>query len=95
MCVVCLSVLQVEALNCPHTSNNVLYHPTALTFITLQTTTGGNRTMVAAAIIVSMAAADVEHVSIFALVCPNKALTKPAVSHFLPQIYSLSKEEAL
>ena len=32
-----------------------------------------NRTMVAAATIVSMAAADGEHISIFPLVCPNKA----------------------
>ena len=35
--------------------------------------TGGNRTMVAAATIVSMAAADGERISIFPLVCPNKA----------------------
>ena len=35
--------------------------------------TGGNRTMVAAATIVSMAAADGEHISIFPLVCPNEA----------------------
>ena len=35
--------------------------------------TGGNRTMVAAATIVSMAAADDERISIFPLVCPNKA----------------------
>ena len=35
--------------------------------------TGGNRTMVAAATIVSMAAADSERISIFPLVCPNKA----------------------
>ena len=37
------------------------------------TITGGNRTMVAAATIVSMAAADGERLSIFPLVCPNKA----------------------
>ena len=35
--------------------------------------TGGNRTMVTAATIVSMAAADGERISIFPLVCPNKA----------------------
>ena len=35
--------------------------------------TGGNRTMVAAATIVSMAAADGERISIFPLVYPNKA----------------------
>ena len=35
--------------------------------------TGGNRTMVAAATIVSMAAADGERISIFPLVGPNKA----------------------
>ena len=35
--------------------------------------TGGNRTMVAAATIVSMAAAYGERISIFLLVCPNKA----------------------
>ena len=34
---------------------------------------GWNRTMVAAATIVSMAAADGERISIFPLVCPNKA----------------------
>ena len=33
----------------------------------------GNRAMVVAATIVSMAAADGEHTSIFPLVCPNKA----------------------
>ena len=35
--------------------------------------TGGNRTMVAAATIVIMAAADGERISIFPLVCPDKA----------------------
>ena len=35
--------------------------------------TGGNRTMVAAVTIVSMAAADGKRISIFPLVCPNKA----------------------
>ena len=35
--------------------------------------TGGNRTMVAAATIVSMAVADGERISIFPLVFPNKA----------------------
>ena len=35
--------------------------------------TGGNRTMVAAATIVSMAAANGERISIFPLVCPNNA----------------------
>ena len=39
--------------------------------------TGGNRTMVAAATIVSMAAADGERISIFPLVCPNKARCVP------------------
>ena len=34
--------------------------------------TGGNRTMVAAATIVIMAAADGERISIFPLVCPDK-----------------------
>ena len=34
---------------------------------------GGDRTMVAAATIVSMAVADGELISIFPLVCPNKA----------------------
>ena len=45
--------------------------------------TGGNRTMVAAATIVSMAAADGERISIFPLVCPNKAL---CVSFSAPDI---------
>ena len=35
--------------------------------------TGGNRAMVAAATIVIMAAADGERISIFPLMCPNKA----------------------
>ena len=35
--------------------------------------TGGNRTMVAAATIVSMAAANGERISIYPLVCPNNA----------------------
>ena len=39
-----------------------------------QRTAGGNRTMVAAATIISLAAADGERISIFPLVCPNKAL---------------------
>ena len=41
--------------------------------VELSIITGGNRTMVAAATIVSMAAADGEHISIFPLVCANKA----------------------
>ena len=51
-----------------------------------------HRTMVAAATIVNMAAVD-GSVSAFQYFrwC---ALTKPAVSHFLRRIYSLSKEEA-
>ena len=47
--------------------------------------------MVAAATIVSMAAATVSAFQYFRW-C---ALTKPAVSHFLRQIYSLLTEEAL
>ena len=54
----------------------------ALHYIAPQST-GGNRTMVAAATIVSMAAADGEHISMFPLVCPNKA---PCVSFFAPDI---------
>ena len=57
----------------------------------LQHFTGGNRTMVAAATIVIMAAADGERIQYFRW-C---ALTKLAVSHFLHQIYSPSKEEVL
>ena len=46
---------------------------TNTTLMKVWKTTGGNRTMVAAATIVSMAAADGERISIFPLVCPNKA----------------------
>ena len=48
-------------------------HINRLTGQSVNRYTGGNRTMVAAATIVSMAAADGEHISIFPLMCPNEA----------------------
>ena len=59
-----------------HDQTHIIYQPLSniiAVFILQSKLTGGNRTMVSAATIVIMAAADGERISIFPLVCPDKA----------------------